>query len=176
MEFNRIYRNLEGALTDAAQFAALCWIRPRFKCRLAQSAGDARPQRRGEWTSAFQAFACAAAAVRSVFLAVAAGTKLGSSGRSGGGKTTITRAPARFKDSSAARSSSAASRSPMSLNRHSGRSSVCASGSRDVPRTIADNIRFARPEATTRSPPCRGPAHAAEFVQALTDGYDTLVG
>ena len=46
-EFNRIYRNLEGALTDAAQFADLLLEPPWFRCRLARSVRAARPQRRG---------------------------------------------------------------------------------------------------------------------------------
>jgi ATP-binding cassette subfamily B protein len=44
-------------------------------------------------------------------------------------------------------------------------------------RTIADNIRFARPEAADEDVHrAAALAHAAEFVQALPDGYDTLVG
>ena len=47
-EFNRIYRNLEGALTDAAQFADLLLDPPVGSgCRLARSVRAARPQRRG---------------------------------------------------------------------------------------------------------------------------------
>ena len=44
-------------------------------------------------------------------------------------------------------------------------------------RTIADNIRFARPEATDEEVRrAAALAHAAEFIEALPDGYDTLVG
>ena len=44
-------------------------------------------------------------------------------------------------------------------------------------RTIGDNIRFARPAATDEEVRrAAALAHAAEFVQALPDGYDTLVG
>jgi ATP-binding cassette subfamily B protein len=44
-------------------------------------------------------------------------------------------------------------------------------------RTIADNIRFGRPEATDEEVRrAAALAHAAEFVQSLPDGYDTLVG
>ena len=46
-----------------------------------------------------------------------------------------------------------------------------------VHRTIADNIRFARPEATDEEVRrAAALAHAAEFVESLPDGYDTLVG
>ena len=44
-------------------------------------------------------------------------------------------------------------------------------------RSIADNIRFARPQATDAEVRRAAElAHAAEFIQLLPDGYDTLVG
>ena len=44
-------------------------------------------------------------------------------------------------------------------------------------RTIADNIRFARPQATDAEVRrAAALAHAAEFVESLPEGYDTLVG
>jgi len=44
-------------------------------------------------------------------------------------------------------------------------------------RTIADNIRFARPEATDEEVRrAAALAHAAEFVESLPESYDTLVG
>ena len=44
-------------------------------------------------------------------------------------------------------------------------------------RTIADNIRFGRPEASDEEVRrAARQAHAAEFIEALPDGYGTLVG
>jgi ATP-binding cassette subfamily B protein len=44
-------------------------------------------------------------------------------------------------------------------------------------RTIADNIRFARPDATDDEVRRAAMlAHAAEFIESLPDGYATLVG
>jgi ATP-binding cassette subfamily B protein len=44
-------------------------------------------------------------------------------------------------------------------------------------RTIADNIRFARPDASDEDVRHAARlAHAAEFIASLPDGYDTLVG
>ena len=44
-------------------------------------------------------------------------------------------------------------------------------------RSIADNIRFGRPDATDGDVrAAAGRAHAAEFIEALPDGYETLVG
>jgi ATP-binding cassette subfamily B protein len=82
-------------------------------------------------------------------LAVAAGTKLGLVGRSGGGKTTITRLLLRFKDVERGQilvgGQSIADVSQSSLRE------VIAYVPQDPAmfhRSIADNIRFARPEAT----------------------------
>jgi len=109
---------------------------------------------------------------------VAAGTKLGLVGRSGGGKTTITRLLLRFKDVERGQilvgNQSIADISQSSLRK------VIAYVPQDPAmfhRTIADNIRFGRPEATDEEVRrAAALAHAAEFVQSLPDGYDTLVG
>ena len=111
-------------------------------------------------------------------LAVAAGTKLGLVGRSGGGKTTITRLLLRFKDVERGQilvgGQSIADVSQSSLRE------VIAYVPQDPAmfhRTIADNIRFARPDATDEEVRrAAALAHAAEFIQSLPDGYDTLVG
>ena len=107
-----------------------------------------------------------------------AGTKLGLVGRSGGGKTTITRLLLRFKDVERGQilvgGQSIADVSQSSLRE------VIAYVPQDPAmfhRTIADNIRFARPEATDEDVRrAAALAHAAEFVESLPDGYDTLVG
>ena len=111
-------------------------------------------------------------------LEVAAGTKLGLVGRSGGGKTTITRLLLRFKDVERGQilvgGQSIAEISQASLRE------VIAYVPQDPAmfhRSIADNIRFARPQATDEEVRrAAALAHAAEFIQALPDGYDTLVG
>jgi ATP-binding cassette subfamily B protein len=111
-------------------------------------------------------------------LTVAAGTKLGLVGRSGGGKTTITRLLLRFKD---------VERGQILVGGQS-IAEIAQSSLRDViayvpqdpamfHRTIADNIRFARPQATDDEVRrAAALAHAAEFVESLPDGYQTLVG
>jgi ATP-binding cassette, subfamily B, bacterial len=111
-------------------------------------------------------------------LDVPAGTKLGLVGRSGGGKTTITRLLLRFKDVERGQilvgGQSIAEISQSSLRE------VIAYVPQDPAmfhRTIVDNIRFARPEATDEEVRrAAALAHAAEFVEALPDGYHTLVG
>src|SRR5688572_15282357 len=177
-EFNRIYRNLEGALTDAAQFADLLLDPPSV-----QDVGSPVPfaprdygvevrdvsfRHSPEQPLLFDRFS----------LNVPAGTKLGLVGRSGGGKTTITRLLLRFKD---------VERGQILVGGQS-IAEVTQASLRDaiayVPqdpamfhRSIADNIRFARPQATDEEVRRAAKlAHAAEFIQSLPEGYDTLVG
>jgi ATP-binding cassette, subfamily B, bacterial len=177
-EFNRIYRNLEGALTDAAQFADLLLDPPSV-----QDVGSPVPFAPRDHSVEVRDISFRHSPAQPLLfdrfsLAVAAGTKLGLVGRSGGGKTTITRLLLRFKDVERGQilvgGQSIADVSQSSLRE------VIAYVPQDPAmfhRTIADNIRFARPEATDEEVRrAAALAHAAEFVQSLPDGYDTLVG
>ena len=177
-EFNRIYRNLEGALTDAAQFADLLLDPPSV-----QDIGSPAPFAPRDHSVEVRDISFRHSPAQPLLfdrfsLAVAAGTKLGLVGRSGGGKTTITRLLLRFKDVERGQilvgGQSIADVSQSSLRE------VIAYVPQDPAmfhRTIADNIRFARPEATDEEVRrAAALAHAAEFVQSLPDGYDTLVG
>ena len=177
-EFNRIYRNLEGALTDAAQFADLLLDPPSV-----QDVGSPVPFAPRDYSVEMRDISFRHSPAQPLLfdrfsLSVAAGTKLGLVGRSGGGKTTITRLLLRFKDVERGEilvgGQSIAEVSQSSLRE------VIAYVPQDPAmfhRTIADNIRFARPEATDEEVHrAAALAHAAEFVQSLPDGYDTLVG
>ena len=177
-EFNRIYRNLEGALTDAAQFADLLLDPPAV-----HDAGSPVPFAPRDHSVEVRDISFRHSPAQPLLfdrfsLAVAAGTKLGLVGRSGGGKTTITRLLLRFKDVERGQilvgGQSIAEISQSSLRE------VIAYVPQDPAmfhRTIADNIRFARPEATDEEVRrAAALAHAAEFVESLPDGYDTLVG
>src|SRR5262249_41658154 len=111
-------------------------------------------------------------------LTIAAGEKVGLVGRSGGGKTTLTRLLLRFAELEAG---------------------AIEIGGHDIPtippsalrpfippvpqepamfhRSIAENIRIGRPRATDAEVRRAAElAHAAEFIAALPDGYQTLVG
>jgi ATP-binding cassette, subfamily B, bacterial len=177
-EFNRIYRNLEGALTDAAQFADLLLDPPSV-----QDAGSPVPFAPRDHSVEVRDISFRHSPAQPLLfdrfsLAVPAGAKLGLVGRSGGGKTTITRLLLRFKDVERGEiligGQSIARISQSSLRE------VIAYVPQDPAmfhRTIADNIRFARPEATDQEVRrAAALAHAAEFVESLPDGYDTLVG
>jgi ATP-binding cassette subfamily B protein len=177
-EFNRVYRNLEGALTDAAQFTELLLDPPSVRdvdAAVAFTPSDHGVEVReisfrhsAEQPLLFDRFS----------LHVPAGTKLGLVGRSGGGKTTITRLLLRFKDVERGQIL-VGGQSIADVPQSSLREQIAY-----VPqdpamfhRTIADNIRFGRPRATDEEVRrAAALAHAAEFIESLPEGYDTLVG
>jgi len=89
-EFNQIYRQMESSLTEAAQFTELLLKRPTVVDPIAPEplraqASDVRFER------VTFAHAGGLALFTGLDLAVPAGTKLGLVGRSGGGKSTLTR-------------------------------------------------------------------------------------
>jgi len=177
-EFNRIYRNLEGALTDAAQFADLLLDPPSVQ-DVARPVPFAPRDHSVEMRDISFRHSPAQPLLFDRFsLVVAAGTKLGLVGRSGGGKTTITRLLLRFKDVERGQIL-VGEQSIADISQSSLREAIAY-----VPqdpamfhRTIADNIRFARPDATDDEVRRAAMlAHAAEFIESLPDGYATLVG
>ena len=177
-EFNRVYRNLEGALTDAAQFTDLLLDPPLVQD--VESPVPFAPRDHGVEVRdiGFRHAAGQPLLFDRFSLRVPAGTKLGLVGRSGGGKTTLTRLLLRFKDVERGEilvgGQSIADVSQSSLRE------VIAYVPQDPAmfhRTIADNIRFARPHATDEEVRRAAMlAHAAEFIESLPDGYATLVG
>jgi ATP-binding cassette, subfamily B, bacterial len=177
-EFNRIYRNLEGALTDAAQFTELLLDPPavldRSPAERFAPAGfgveirDVRFRYAPTQPLLFDAFS----------LRIENGTKVGLVGRSGGGKTTLTRLLLRFADVEAGEvliGGQRIDRIPQAALRE-----VIAYVPQDPSmfhRSVADNIRVGRPAATDAEVRRAARlAHAAEFIEALPSGYETLVG
>ena len=176
--FNRIYRNLESALTDAAQFAELL-LDPPSVVDSAQS----RPLNPAHFGVTFLDVSFRHAPDLPLLfdrfsLTIAPGARVGLVGRSGGGKTTLTRLLLRFADIERGEilvGGQRIDRVPQASLRK-----VIAYVPQDPSmfhRSIADNIRIGRPEATdddvTRAARL---AHAAEFIEMLPDGYRTLVG
>ena len=95
-EFNRIYRHLESSLTEAAQFTELLLAPPTVTDPVAPEPlrpSERRPLRAGDVRARGRA-----AVVRRPRPGRADGTKLGLVGRSGGGKTTLTRLLLRIMD------------------------------------------------------------------------------
>jgi ATP-binding cassette subfamily B protein len=177
-EFNRIYRNLEGALTDAAQFTDLLLDPPTV-----QDVASPVPLASRHYSVELRDISFRHSPMHPLLfdrfsLTVPAGRKLGLVGRSGGGKTTITRLLLRFKDVERGQiliGGQSIAEVPQSALRE-----LIAYVPQDPAmfhRTIADNIRFARPQASDHDVRRAAVlAHAAEFIQSLPDGYDTLVG
>src|SRR3989338_1500795 len=98
-EFNRVYRNMENSITDAAQFTDLLLEEPRIY-------DPAKPQKfkltKGEINFKDIRFRYQDAGGEHLFnnfnLHIKPGEKIGLVGRSGSGKTTITRLLMRFMD------------------------------------------------------------------------------
>ena len=111
-------------------------------------------------------------------LRIAPGTKIGLVGRSGGGKTTLTRLLLRFSDVEAGEilvGGQCIARVPQAALRR-----IIGYVPQDPSmfhRSIADNIRIGRPDATDADVRRAAQlAHAAEFIEALPAGYHTIVG
>ena len=111
-------------------------------------------------------------------LRIAPGAKIGLVGRSGGGKTTLTRLLLRFSDVEAGEilvGGQCIARVPQSALRR-----IIGYVPQDPSmfhRSIADNIRIGRPDATDAEVRRAAQlAHAAEFIEALPTGYHTIVG
>lgn len=176
-EFNQIYRRLESATTEAAQFTELLLIPPTVL-----DPASPEPLRPRAADVRFEQVTFAHAGGEPLFegldLAVPGGSKIGLVGRSGGGKTTLTRLLLRMADIDAGRILIGGQ--DISRLRQADLRSLLAY----VPqapamfhRTLRDNIAFARPDATDAEiRRAAEAAHVTEFADALPDGFDTMVG
>jgi ATP-binding cassette subfamily B protein len=177
-EFNRIYRNLEAALTDAAQFTELLLEPPAVadapKPELFAPADFGVELR----DVSFRHSARQSLLLDRFSLRVEPGARIGLVGRSGGGKTTLTRLLLRFSDIEGGEilvGGQPIHRVPQAKLRE--RIAYVPQDPSMFHRSIADNIRVGRPGASdAQVREAARLAHAAEFIEALTDGYDTLVG
>jgi len=177
-EFNRVYRNLESALTDAAQFTELLLDPPAVTDAL-----PAEPFRPADFSVEMRNVCFRYAPEQpllfeSFSLRIEAGSRVGLVGRSGGGKTTATRLLLRFADIESGEiriGGQVIDRVPQASLRD-----VIAYVPQDPSmfhRSIAENIRIGRPSATdAEMRRAARLAHAAEFIESLPLGYDTRVG
>ena len=118
------------------------------------------------------------AALAQFELSIEPGEAIALVGPSGAGKSTVFQLLLRFFDPSAGRilfdGVNIAQLDPLELRRHI---AVVAQEAVIFAGTIADNIRYGRPEASEAEVRAAGLAAAAdEFVQRLPEGYQTLLG
>jgi ATP-binding cassette subfamily B protein len=177
-EFNRIYRNLESALTDAAQFTELLLDPPAVA-----DADEAQPFAPRDFgvelnDVTFRYSSSQPLLFDSFSLTIPPGAKVGLVGRSGGGKTTLTRLLLRFADLERGQiliGGEPIERVPQAPLRHA--IGYVPQDPSMFHRSIADNIRFGRPQASDEEVRRAARlAHAAEFIEALPGRYQTLVG
>ena len=177
-EFNRIYRNLETALTDAAQFTELLLDSPSV-VDAPQPQAFAPRDLSVELRDVTFAYAPDQPPLfRQFTLRVDPGKKVGLVGRSGGGKTTITRLLLRFADVQAG--AILVGGQPVNEVPQSALRALIGYVPQDPSmfhRSIADNIRVGRTGASDAEVRRAAEmAHAAEFIEGLPAGYETLVG
>ncbi|WP_084714517.1 ABC transporter ATP-binding protein [Streptacidiphilus rugosus] len=176
-EFNQIYRRLESAMTEAAQFTELLLVPPTVV-----DPPSPEPLRTRAADVRFERVTFAHAGAEPLFegldLAVPSGSKIGLVGRSGGGKTTLTRLLLRMSDVDGGRILIGGQ--DISRLRQADLRSLTAYVPQDPAmfhRTLRDNIAFARPDATEAEiRRAAEAAHVTEFADALPEGFDTMVG
>ncbi|MFE2219754.1 ABC transporter ATP-binding protein [Streptomyces canus] len=176
-EFNQIYRRLESSMTEAAQFTELLLVPPTVLDPVSP-----QPVLPGPADVRFEQVTFAHGGGKPLFegldLAVSSGTKIGLVGRSGGGKTTLTRLLLRMMDIDAGRI--LVGGQDISRMRQADLRGLIAYVPQDPAmfhRTLRENIAFARPDATDAEiRRAARAAHVTEFADALPDGFDTMVG
>ncbi|WP_246548525.1 ABC transporter ATP-binding protein [Streptomyces luteogriseus] len=176
-EFNQIYRRLESSMTEAAQFTELLLVPPTVL-----DPPSPEPLRSRAADIRFEKVTFAHRGGRPLFegldLAVPSGAKIGLVGRSGGGKTSLTRLLLRMTDIDGGRiliGGQDISRVRQADLR--GRIAYVPQDPAMFHRTLRDNIAFARPDASDAEiRRAAEAAHVTEFAAALPDGFDTMVG
>jgi len=111
-------------------------------------------------------------------LQIEPGEKVGLVGPSGGGKTTLTKILLRFADIDSG-AIKIDGQNIAEVTQDNLRSQIAYVPQEPIlfHRSIAENIRYGNPEATDEEIyEAARLAHAAEFIKALPDGYDTMVG
>jgi ATP-binding cassette, subfamily B, bacterial len=177
-EFNRIYRSMEGAITDAAQFADLLLDPPVVTDAEETQAFTPRDYGITLRDVRFRYSRSQPLLFDGLSLTIPAGAKFGLVGRSGGGKTSITRLLLRFSDVESGEVLIGGV--PIASVPQSALRRTIAYVPQDPSmfhRSIADNIRVGRPGASDADVRrAAALAHAAEFIEALPAGYETMVG
>ncbi len=178
-EFNRIYRNIESAITEAAQFTELLLEQPK----IIDSAGAKKVQLEdGNIEFKNVHFRYDNNAEEHLFhnlnLHIKGGEKIALVGHSGGGKTTITKLLLRFMDVDSG--AILIDGHDISQIKQADLRQAIAYVPQDplmFHRSLTDNIRYGRIDASEEKVKrIAKAAHATEFIDKLPQGYATLVG
>ncbi|MEU8899749.1 ABC transporter ATP-binding protein [Nocardia sp. NPDC048505] len=175
--FNQIYRRLESAITEAAQFTELLLDPPLITEPERPLA--LRPTDYGvRFSQVDFTYPGAKPLFTGLDLEVPPGTRMGLVGRSGGGKTTITQLLLRMTDIQGGTISIGGQDiSRLKQADLRGMLSYVPQDPAMFHRSLRENIRFARPEATDAEVRrAAEAAHVTEFADSLPEGLSTLVG
>ena len=176
-EFNQTYRRLESAVTEAAQFTELL-LEPPTVLDVAEPVPLAPSDTSVVFERVTFAYPGNEPLFRDLDLTVPSGRRVGLVGRSGGGKTTLTRLLLRLMDVDSGRIL-VGGLDISQLRQADLRSLVAYVPQEPVMfhRTLRDNIAFARPDASDAEiRAAADAAHVSEFVDELPLGLQTLVG
>ena len=177
-EFNRTYRNIENAISEAAQFTELLLTPPAIS-----EAASPLPLHIHRGEIDFRAVDFGYAQARTTLfkqfnLHIAAGEKIALVGHSGGGKTTVTKLLLRFMDINAGELV-IDGQNIAHARLHDLRSQIAFVPQESVMfhRSIRENIRYGKLDASDEEVIAAAKqANAHEFISRLPEGYDTLVG
>ncbi|WP_318271894.1 ABC transporter ATP-binding protein [Microbispora triticiradicis] len=176
-EFNQVYRRMESTLTEAAQFTELLLTPPTVV-----DPADPQPLRPADASVRFErvrfGYAGGAPLFDGLNLDIPGGTKIGLVGRSGGGKSTLTRLLLRLMDVDGGRILIGGQ--DIARLRQADLRGLIAYVPQEPAmfhRSVRENLAFARPGATDAEiRRAARAAHVTEFVESLPHGFDTLIG
>lgn len=178
-QFMFIVRNLNRQFGDAAAMTGILNMSPDIAD---PEAPEKLRMARGGITFTRVAFAypenMQAALFKNLNLKIKPGEKVGLVGPSGGGKTTITQLLLRFMDIQGGEIA-IDGQDITAITQADLRSRVAYVSQEPIlfHRTLAENISYGNPEATTQMIEAVAKmAHAHDFILALPNGYETLVG
>ena len=179
-EINRVYRNIESSISEAAEFTQLVIDLPKVMDVI-----DAKDLQITDASISFkkvnfkyQEKDSGDLFLKNFNLEIKSKQKIGLVGPSGGGKTTITKLILRFLDIESG-SISIDGQDISKVTQHSLRSVISYVPQEPLlfHRSLLENIKYGNEHATLKEiKQAARIAHADEFIEQLPDGYGTLVG
>ena len=181
-DINKVYRNIESAITEAAEFTQLFVDPPAVQDAPQAQELKGAPQSNIVFKDVSFKYGgeqgTNGAFLHNFNLDIASNQKVGLVGPSGSGKTTITKLLLRFIDLQEG-SISISGQDIRSVTQGSLRRAIAYVPQEPLlfHRTLFENISYGKPEATREEVlQAARLAHAHDFIEGLPHGYDTLVG